>query len=60
MQLCLAIADLAVQLVDWNTAVQDMVSKFGSRPETAGCLLEFLTVLPEELHGNTRLPLTVS
>ncbi|KAG2219346.1 hypothetical protein INT45_011254 [Circinella minor] len=58
LQLCLALADLAIQLLEWKTAVKDMVSKFGGSPETAVCLLEFLTVLPEELNSNTRLPLT--
>ena len=60
LQLCLALADLAIQLLEWKSAVKDMVTKFGGSPETAVCLLEFLTVLPEELNSNTRLPLTVS
>lgn len=59
VQLCLALADLAIQMPEWKTAVQDMVNKFGSSPETAACLLEFLTILPEEIEGNSRLPLTV-
>ncbi|KAI9495182.1 armadillo-type protein [Zychaea mexicana] len=58
LQLCLALADLAIQLSEWKTAVKDMVAKFGGSPDTAVCLLEFLTVLPEELNTNTRLPLT--
>ncbi|KAI8147628.1 armadillo-type protein [Fennellomyces sp. T-0311] len=60
LQLCVALADLAIQLLEWKTAVTDMVSKFGGSPETAVCLLEFLTVLPEELNTNNRLPLSDS
>ncbi|KAI9316196.1 armadillo-type protein [Dichotomocladium elegans] len=58
LQLCLALADLAIQLVSWNTAVQDMVNKFGGSTDTAICLLEFLRVLPEEMAENHRIPLS--
>ncbi|KAI8336541.1 armadillo-type protein [Chlamydoabsidia padenii] len=57
VQLCLALADLAAQFMEWKTVVQDVVDRFGSVPETASCLLEFLKVLPEEM-GNNRLPLS--
>lgn len=58
-QLCLALADLAAQFKEWKTVVQDVVDRFGGVPETGGCLLEFLKVLPEEM-ANNRLPLSVS
>ncbi|KAI8376491.1 armadillo-type protein [Radiomyces spectabilis] len=58
IQLCLAVADLAIQLVDWKTPIQDIFGKFGETVETAPCVLEFLKVLPEEMSGNSRLPLS--
>lgn len=60
VQLCMALADLAIQMPEWQSAVQDMVNKFGGSPELVTVLLEFLTVLPEEMNGNSRLPLSVS
>lgn len=60
IQLCLAVADLAIQLLQWKTVIPDLVSKFGNSPQTLSCLLEILKVLPEEMNNNTRLPLTVS
>ncbi|ORX60507.1 ARM repeat-containing protein [Hesseltinella vesiculosa] len=55
-QLCLALADLAAQFQQWTTVFQDVV-EFAKVPEATSCMLEFLTVLPEEL-SNRRLPLT--
>ena len=61
MQLCLALAGLALQFPDWQeTAVQSVIDRFGQTPATVPTLLEFLTVLPEEITGNTKIPLTVS
>lgn len=36
-----------------------MISSFGQNPATVPTLLQFLTILPEELN-NTRIPVTVS
>lgn len=60
IQLCLAIADLAIQLLQWKTVIPDLVDKFGKSAHGSVCLLEVLKILPEEMNGNTRLPLTVS
>jgi transportin-3 len=59
VQLCLAVADLAIQLFQWKTVIPDLVEKFSKSPQGANCLLEILKVLPEEMNGNTRLPLSV-
>lgn len=59
IQLCLALADLAIQLLNWKTVVSDIVDRFGQSSEGANCLLEFLKVLPEEMQSNNRLPLNV-
>jgi transportin-3 len=60
VQLCLAISGLALQLPTWENAVQTMIDSFGRNPSTVPTLLQFLTLLPEELNGNTRIPITVS
>lgn len=58
-QLCLAVSGLALQLPQWDNAVQTMIESFGTNPATVPVLLQFLTVLPEELASNTRIPVTV-
>ncbi|VDB99715.1 unnamed protein product [Peniophora sp. CBMAI 1063] len=57
VQLSLALAGLAVQLPTWGNAVQMMIEHFGQNPDTVPLLLEFLTVLPEEIN-NYRIPIT--
>lgn len=58
IQLALALANLALQLLSWTNAVQDLVSLLGKSPDTIPALLEFLKVLPEELSHNRRIPMT--
>ncbi|KAF4573006.1 Armadillo-like helical [Pleurotus pulmonarius] len=58
VQLCLAISGLALQLPSWDDAVQTMIDMFGANPVTVPTLLQFLTLLPEELTGNSRIPVT--
>ncbi|KAI9461827.1 armadillo-type protein [Boletus coccyginus] len=57
-QLCLAVSGLALQLPQWDNAVQTMIESFGTNPATVPVLLQFLTVLPEEIASNTRIPVT--
>ncbi|KAH7928534.1 ARM repeat-containing protein [Leucogyrophana mollusca] len=57
-QLCLAISGLALQLPSWDNPLQTMIEGFGQNPATVPVFLQFLTVLPEELAGNTRIPVT--
>ncbi|KAJ7225605.1 armadillo-type protein, partial [Mycena pura] len=58
VQLCLALAGLALQFPAWSDAVQSMIDSFGRNPATVPALLLFLTVLPEELNHNHRIPIT--
>ncbi|KAI9480494.1 MAG: armadillo-type protein [Benjaminiella poitrasii] len=59
IQLCLAVSLLAIQLLQWKTVIADLVNKFGhSNSQGLICLLEILKILPEEMNGNTKLPLT--
>lgn len=57
-QLSLALAGLALQLDEsqWPTVVPGMIERFGASAETVPVLLEFLTVLPEEVITNHRIP----
>ncbi|KAJ7630843.1 armadillo-type protein [Roridomyces roridus] len=58
VQLCLALAGLALQLPSWTTPVQTMIDSFGRNPATVPTLLQFLTILPEELNNNHKIPIT--
>lgn len=60
VQLCLALSGLALQLRAWENPVQDLVDSFGRNPTLVPALLQFLTILPEELTSNTKIPVTVS
>ncbi|KAA1115189.1 Nuclear import receptor [Puccinia graminis f. sp. tritici] len=55
VQLCLSLADLALQLPAWPTVVTDLIEKFGKNPQTVPILLEFLTVFPQEIVGNQKI-----
>lgn len=59
-QLCLAVSGFALQFTAWKGVVDDMISRYGRTPNTVPALLEFLAVLPEELTGNTKIPVSVS
>ncbi|PWZ00583.1 ARM repeat-containing protein [Testicularia cyperi] len=58
-QLSLALSGLALQMdeSEWPTVVPAMIERFGANPETVPVLLEFLTVLPEEVMTNHRIPI---
>lgn len=61
VQLSLALSGLAIQFPAWqDVAVSTMIEGFGRNPTTVPVLLEFLTVLPEELNGNAKIPVNVS
>jgi hypothetical protein len=60
VQLSLAIIGLALQVPSWEQPVQTLIEKFGTNPTTVPTLLEFLTLLPEEVNGNIRIPISVS
>ncbi|XP_054715375.1 transportin-3-like [Uloborus diversus] len=50
-QLCLALADLALQMASWKTPVTDLISRLGNSTDQISTLLEVLTVLPEEINS---------
>lgn len=61
-QISLALSGLALQLrdgedPDWGDhVVRSMIDIFGKDPSDVATLLEFLTVLPEEVNTNQRIP----
>jgi transportin-3 len=57
-QLCLAVSGFMLQVPSWDKPVQTMIDTFGRDATTVPTLLEFLTLLPEEIAGNTRIPVT--
>ena len=59
IQVCLALAGLALQMPEWPNAVRGLIESFGQSPEMVPALLEFLTILPEEVNGNSRIPMSV-
>lgn len=60
IQTCLALAGLALQMMDWEDPVTQMIQNFGQTPQLVPALLQFLTVLPEEITSNSRIPISVS
>lgn len=58
VQLSLALADLALQMPEWENVVGGMMDEYGKDPATVPVLLGFLKCLVEEA-GNPRIPLSV-
>ncbi|TFK77186.1 ARM repeat-containing protein [Pluteus cervinus] len=58
VQLSLAITGLALQLPAWTDAVPSLIATFGRNPSTVPTLLQFLTLLPEEVSSTTKIPIT--
>lgn len=56
-QICLALADLALQLTEeqWSDPTSSMIDQFGKDPAMAGALLEWLQVLAEEFNSNFKI-----
>ncbi|CAH1799403.1 unnamed protein product [Owenia fusiformis] len=52
-QLCLALADLALQMATWKHATTEIIQKFGTNSQHLFFLLEVLTVLPEEISSRS-------
>lgn len=51
LQLCLALADLALQVPTWQKPVLDLIDRFSATNKLP--LLEVMTVLPEEVNSRT-------
>jgi len=53
LQLCLALADLALQMSSWQKPVIDLINRFGGNTTNLWPLLEIMTVLPEEVNSRS-------
>ncbi|KAI8598175.1 armadillo-type protein [Dissophora ornata] len=51
-QLCLALAALSLRMLEWEQPVNHMINLYGSSTADLSYLLEFLTVLPEEVNDS--------
>ncbi|TKA39785.1 hypothetical protein B0A54_08422 [Friedmanniomyces endolithicus] len=57
-QLSVCLANLAIQMLEWKNVLETVVSRLGTDPASAACLLEFLHVLPEEVTEGRKINLT--
>ncbi|MCJ1244960.1 Nuclear import receptor [Trapelia coarctata] len=55
-QLCVCLANLAIQMTEWKNVLQTVGSTLGS--DAGDCILEFLQVLPEEVTEGRKINLT--
>ncbi|KAF2091580.1 ARM repeat-containing protein [Saccharata proteae CBS 121410] len=58
LQLCVCLANLAIQMTEWKDVLPLVVSTLGSNPESIPCVLDFLRVLPEEVTEGRKINLT--
>lgn len=59
VQLCVCLAILAIQMLEWKDVLPLVVSSLGEQPESHACILDFLRVLPEEVTEGRRTNLSV-
>jgi transportin-3 len=59
LQLCVCLANLAIQMTEWKDVLSLVVSALGTNPSTLPCVLDFLRVLPEEVIHGRKIALTV-
>lgn len=58
-QLCVCMANLAIQMLDWKDVLPTMINTLGRDSAAIPCLMEFLRVLPEEVTEGRKINLTV-
>lgn len=58
MQLCVCLANLAIQMMEWKDVLQVVVATLGTDPQTLPCVLDFLRVLPEEVTEGRKINLS--
>lgn len=59
-QLCVCLAGLALQMLEWKDVIDLVVRALGTDAQSLVVLLEFLTVLPEEVMEGRKISLSVS
>ncbi|ELU44492.1 mRNA transport regulator [Rhizoctonia solani AG-1 IA] len=60
VQICLALSAFVLQYPEWANPVADLIASLGQDPNTVPALLEFLTIVAEEVTTNSRIPISVS
>ncbi|KAL8694308.1 MAG: hypothetical protein Q9218_001013 [Villophora microphyllina] len=55
-QLCVCLANLAIQMLDWKDVLSQVGSAIGD--DSGDCILEFLKILPEEVTEGRKISLT--
>ncbi|KAG8715687.1 Nuclear import receptor [Ceratobasidium sp. 423] len=60
IQICLALSAFVLQYPEWDNPVADLIASLGQQPSTVPALLEFLTIVAEEVTTNSRIPISVS
>ncbi|CBX90696.1 hypothetical protein IAQ61_002185 [Plenodomus lingam] len=58
LQLCVCLANLAIQMTEWKDVLKDVVNALGTDAATLPCVLDFLRVLPEEVTHGRKIALT--
>lgn len=58
-QLCVCLAILAIQMIEWKDVLSLVLTTLGNDPQNIACVLEFLHVLPEEVTEGRKINLTV-
>ena len=56
----MCLAGLALQMLEWRDVIELVVQTLGADPQGLVVLLEFLTVLPEEVTEGRKVSLSVS
>lgn len=59
VQLCVCLANLAIQMTEWKNVFQLVLDTLGSDSSTLPCVLDFLRVLPEEVTEGRKINLSV-
>ncbi|EUC67243.1 mRNA transport regulator [Rhizoctonia solani AG-3 Rhs1AP] len=58
VQICLALSAFVLQYPEWDNPVADLTASLGQQPSTVPALLEFLTIVAEEVTSNSRIPIS--
>lgn len=59
VQLCVCLANLAIQMQTWKDVLSTVVTALGNDVASHACILDFLRVLPEEVTEGRKINLSV-
>jgi transportin-3 len=59
VQISLALASLALQFTSWKPVLEDLTAACSQSKTSFVCLLQFLSILPEEVSETKRVSLSV-